>query len=402
MKITLAPFGTATDVLPMIALGKALQARGHVVTICAPEEFRSRIYKAGFPMVSSGKTYRKYLECEGDFEDATSALVSVLDQDMATHFVALRDATRDADAVIGARLQIAGRSLAEQHGVPYLFAALTPGVGDHDHFPVFGVPHDRANKRRSRRIKDWDTHVLTALNRERKFTHLPPVTNLFEHLYRSGPMLLAIDLAFSTAKNTANQITTGFWYLDEEIDIDEETVAYLSQGPPPIYIAPFRLKNQKEILALCSALTSAGHRVALGYGWENLEENELPAGCNFLTSLSFAQVFPKLSVIVHAGAADIAMQAMRAQVPQIVAPYTVEQHFWAQKCHSLGASPAPVPSGDLAKLQQIIEPLLADKTFGDRLKQIDSTNQKGTEVAADAIEKIMEAHQKKLPVTSDQ
>src|SRR5918996_173596 len=132
MKITLAPFGTASDVLPMIALGRILHSRGHAVTICAPEEFRSRIYKSGFPMFSSGKTYRKYLECEGDFEDATTSLVSVLDEDMATHFVALRDATRDADAVIGSRLQIAGPSLAEQHGIPYLFAIHTPGVEDHD------------------------------------------------------------------------------------------------------------------------------------------------------------------------------------------------------------------------------------------------------------------------------
>ena len=400
MKITLAPFGTASDVLPMIALGRVLHSRGHVVTICAPEEFRSRIYKSGFPMVSSGKTYRKYLECEGDFEDATTALVSLLDQDMATHFVALRDATRDADAVIGSRLQVAGPSLAEQHGIPYMFAVHTPGVGDHDLFPIFGVPQDRAQKRRSRRMKEWNTHVLTALNGERKFTHLPPVTNLFEHLYRSGHMMLAIDPALFPAKNSANQTTTGFWYLDEDIDVDEETVAYLNQGTAPIYIAPFRMKDQKQILALCSALISSGHRVVLGYGWENIEENELPSGCTFLNSLSFAQIFPSLSVIVHAGAADIAMQSIRARVPQIVAPYTFEQNFWAQKCHSVGASPAPVLNGDLAKLQQTIELVLADKAFSERLKQMDFIDQKGPEVAADTIERILEAH-KKLPVTID-
>lgn len=349
-------------------------------------------------MVSSGKTYRKYLECEGDFEDATTALVSVLDQDMATHFVALRDATRDADALIGARLQLAGPSLAEQHGIPYFFAVMTPGVGDHDQFPIFGVSHDRAQKRRRRRIKEWDTHVLTALNRERKFTHLPPVTNLFEHLYRSGHTMLAMDAAFSTTRNTVNQTTSGFWYLDEDIDLDAETVAYLDLGPAPIYIAPFRLKNQKEILTLCSALAGAGHRVALGYGWENIDANELPSGCSFLTSLSFAQVFPKLSLIVHAGAADITMQAMRAQVPQIVAPYTIEQNFWAQQSQSLGASPAPVLNGDLTKLRQTIEVVLADKTIRERLKQMDFTNQNGPEIAADTIERILEAHKKPTEV----
>jgi sterol 3beta-glucosyltransferase len=398
MKITLAPFGTASDVLPMIALGRVLHSRGHAVTICAPEEFRSRIYKSGFPMVSSGKTYRKYLECEGDFEDATTALVSVLDEDMATHFVALRDATRDADAVIGSRLQIAGPSLAEQHGIPYLFAIHTPGVGDHDLFPIFGVPYDRAQKRRSKRIKEWDTHVLTSLNRERKFTHLPPVTNLFEHLYRSGHTLFAIDAAFFPVKTSTNRTTTGFWYLEEEIDMDEETIEYLDQGKPPIYIAPFRVKDQKQILGLCSALATDGHRVVLGYGWENIEENELPPGCRFLACLSFVQIFPRLSVIVHAGAADITMQALRARVPQVVVPYTYEQNFWGQKSHSLGMSPAPVLNGDLSKLQQTIEVILADQAFSERLKKIDPVNQNGTEAAADAIERILDAHKKSLVI----
>jgi UDP:flavonoid glycosyltransferase YjiC (YdhE family) len=387
MKITLAPFGTASDVLPMLALAKTLQSRGHVVTICAAEEFRSLLYKAEVPMVSSGQTYRRYLECEGNFEDATSDLVALLHQDMATHFVALRDATRDADAIVGGRLQVAGRSLAEQRQVPYFYAVTTPGNADPGAFPVFGVPRDRAHKRRNKRIKEWDTHVLCALNREREISHLPPVTNLFEHLYRNGPVLFAVDPAFlPSTKPLPNQISTGFWYMNENFDLEPEIESYLSEGKAPVYIAPFRMKDQQQISSVCETLTTAGHRVVLGHGWDGMEEKVLPSGIRFISSLSYAHLFSKMSAIVHGGAPDIAMHAIRSNIPQIIAPYTVEQSYWAEKCHSLGASPAPVLSGDLNQLKQAIQWALQDRTIADRLQSLSSQMQDGTQTAADAIE----------------
>ncbi len=389
MKITLAPSGTASDVLPMLALAKTLQSRGHIVTICAPEEFRSRIYESEVPMFSSGKTYKKYLECEGSLEDATSELVTILSEDMAMHFVALRDGAREADALVGGRLQIAGPSRAEQLGIPYFYVVTTPGNADHDSFPIFGVSQTSAQKRRSRRIKAWNKHVLTALNRERKISHLPPVKNLFEHLYRTGTILQALDSDFAAGKILPNQITTGFWYLNENIDLDHETESYLDQGKRPVYIAPFRLKSPKQVLSLCNALVNAGHRVVLGYGWDDIEEKEMSAGSRLLPSLSYAQIFPRMSVVVHAGAEDIAMQALRAGVPQVIAPYTIEQTYWAQKCKSIGASSAPVLNGDLLQLQQGIEQVLADPSFADRLKPLVPASQNGTNVAAEAIERVV-------------
>jgi sterol 3beta-glucosyltransferase len=394
MRVTLAPFGTSSDVLPMLGLAKTLQSRGHVVTICAPEEFRSRIYNCEVPMFSSGRTYKEYLECEGEIEDATTALTSVLSRDMATHFVALRDGAREADILIGSRLQIAGPSLAEQHGIPYLYATTVPDVADHDRFPVFGVPHSEAQKRRSKRIKEWNTEVLSALNRERRFSNLPPVANFFEYLFRSGKILLLADPAFGSSKTLPNQVQTGFWFLESPIDLDPETETYLNQEKRPVYIAPFRLKNTRQIFELCTALSSAGHRVALGHGWENIEESELPSGTRFVKSLSYAQVFPRTSLIIHGGSPDIAMHAIRAKIPQIVAPYTVEQYYWADRCHAIGASPQPVLNSDLTNIRQLVEPLLADTSFTERMKRMQPEN--GTEAAASMIEKEVIGNQKSV------
>jgi UDP:flavonoid glycosyltransferase YjiC (YdhE family) len=396
MKITLAPFGTSSDVLPMLALAKTLQSRGHIVTMCAAEEFRSRLYKAEVPMVSSGKTYREYLECEGDFEDATNHLVRVLNEDMATHFVALRDAAREADVVVGSRLQFAGPSLAEQRRVPYFYVVQTPGGADSDWFPVFGVPYDRAEKRRNKRIKEWNNHVLSALNRERQIAHLPPVNNMFDHLYRSGSILLPLDSAFAPGKALPNQIATGFWYFNDNIDVEADTESYLNEGKPPVYISRFRMKKQDQILSLCNALVSAGHRVVLGHGWIEFQETQLPSGVRLIDSLSFTHLFPKMGAIVHAGFADIAMHAIRSNIPQIIAPYTVEQMYWAEKCNTLGFSAPPVMNGDLLKLQQTIETTLSDRAISDRLKSKNAdANQDGTLAAAEAIEHVAQEHHDK-------
>ena len=399
MKITLAPFGTASDVMPMLALARTLQSRGHVVTICAAEEFRSRIYECEVPMFSSGPTYRRYLECEGNLEDTTSALVSVLSEDMATHFVALRDGAREADVLIGGRLQVAGPSMAEQRGIPYLYAITTPGHADHDSFPIFGVPQNRAQQRRSKRIKEWNTDVLSALNRERKISHLPAVKNLFEHLFRSGPILMAVDPAFAPAKTLPNQVMTGYWYFNQQIDVSSEIEAYLNEPKAPIYIAPLRC-DPKQILTMIQSLTNAGHRVVLGHGWEGIEEKDLPQDSQMISSLSYSHILPKMSVVVHSGNPDLAMHSIRAGVPQIIAPYTVEQTFWAQKGKEIGAALVLDSNGDIAKLQHTIQQVIADPSFSQRLKAMSPAPENGTEVAAEAIERAVEEHKNKATKSS--
>jgi sterol 3beta-glucosyltransferase len=387
MKITLAPVGTASDVLPMLALAKALHNRGHIVTLCAAEEFRSLVYKTGFQMVSNGQTYRNYLEAEGTPDDASKELATILSEDMAMHFVALRDSTRHADVIVGGRLQIAGPSFAEQLKIPYVYFETTPGATDYDRYPIFGVAQDRLQKRR-KRLKEWDEFVLSALNRERKLTHLPPVTNLFEYLYRSGDILIALDPAIAAVKTVLNQSVTGFCFYEEEWNADPDLEAFLDQGNAPIYIAPFRTKDPFLMASLCNSLTKEGHRVVLGYGWP--PEMNLPSGCVATSSLTYAQTFPKISLVVHAGASDVTAHAIRSRVPQVVLPYTAEQTYWAKRARELGVSPAPTVPVDAVSIYQGVQEALKLRQQAESIPAVEN----GAELAASMIENVAERHQK--------
>jgi UDP:flavonoid glycosyltransferase YjiC (YdhE family) len=88
------------------------------------------------------------------------------------------------------------------------------------------------------------------------------------------------------------------------------------------------------------------------------------------------------------------MHAIRAKIPQIVAPYTVEQYYWADRCHAIGASPQPVLNSDLTNIRQLVEPLLADTSFTERMKRMQPEN--GTEAAASMIEKEVIGNQKSV------
>jgi UDP:flavonoid glycosyltransferase YjiC (YdhE family) len=378
MRITLAPVGTASDVFPMLALAKALHARDHLVTLCAAEEFRSVIYKSGFQLFSNGKSYRNYLEGEGTADDSTTELATLIGKDLPMHFVALRDATRHAEVLVGSRLQIAGPSMAEQLKIPYLYFTASPGTFDYDLYPIFGVSQERVQKRRSRRVKDWDEFVLSSLNQERKLSHLPPVKNLFEYLYRSGPMITAVDPAVAPMKDSANVNVTGFCLFEDVFDVDENLTAFLNEGPAPIYLAPFRTKDDHQVNAICEALVHVGHRVVVGYGWQ---KPSVPAGCLVSSSVSYAQIFPHMSTIIHGGVSDIVAQAIQTRVPQVIVPFTAEQSYWAQIVSAIGAGIiAGSESGEiLSALEQAL------KTSA-KVKEIQLSIPNGAEAAALIIE----------------
>jgi UDP:flavonoid glycosyltransferase YjiC (YdhE family) len=384
MRITLAPVGTASDVLPMLALAKALHAKGHVVTLCAAEEFRATIYNVSFPLFSNGKSYRDFLEAEGTDDDPSSELAKTISRDMAMHFVALRDATRHADVLVGSRLQIAGVSLAEQLKIPYLYFTSSPGTIDYDQYPIFGVPQDRLQKRRSRRLKDWGQLVLSSLNRERKLSHLPDVKNLFEHLYRSGETILALDPTIAPVKPAALQHVTGFCYFEDVVDVDEQLTAFLNEGAPPVYIAPFRTRDPLQLRALCEELVRKGHRVVVGYGWP---VTDVPPGCIVSQSFSYAQLFPNMAVIIHGGAADVAAHAVRAHVPQVIAPYTAEQFYWAQKISTAGAGPVPVSSRETSQILSSMEQAMK---MVEQVKGLEVSARNGAEAAAIIVEHVAE------------
>ena len=60
-------------------------------------------------------------------------------------------------------------------------------------------------------------------------------------------------------------------------------------------------------------------------------------------------LFPKMRAVVHHGGAGTTGAGLRAGVPSIVVPFTMDQPFWASRVHALGVGPKPIPRPKLTR-----------------------------------------------------
>lgn len=397
MRIAIAPVGARGDVLPMISLAKELKNRGHHVSMCAPEMYRSLLMKQELFMVSSGAGYQKLLE--GVYEgDRGTDLIMKLGADVATQFVSLRDALREADVLIGSMLLTAGPSMAEQHKIPYFYVVGNPVLLERSQYPSPGVPaHETGgllgSRRRKHRQSQWEEVLGSAINRERDNSHLDPVSDMYQHVFRSGHLIIAVDPEFLSSASSAGTVT-GFLYYEEPQPLDSETEQYLSQGPPPVFVGPVceTVPNPVSILKqLCETASAAGSRVALSSAWGSSIQSELPSDCRVLNSDSYPLLIPRMAAVVHAGTTEFVTLSARAGIPQVVAPYLMDQAAWSECVNTLGLGPAPLTEFSLRQAGDALRQALSDKSLRDHARAMGEKvrARNGAVATADAIDKTL-------------
>lgn len=394
MRIAIAPVGARGDVLPMISLAKELQNRGHHVLMCAPESYRSLLMKQELFMVSCGEGYQTLLEGVYDGDRGTD-LIMKLGKDVATQFVSLRDALREADVLVGSMLLTAGPSMAEQRKIPYFYVASNPALLEASQYPVSGIQAQETegmlgSRRRKHRQSQWEETLGSAINRERDNTHLDPVSDMFRHVFRSGHLILAVDPQFvkSPASDAA---VTGFLYYEDPEPLDSETEKFVSDGSSHVLIGPIseKVPNPASILKrLCETAMSTGARVVVSSTWEGVAQSDLPAGCLLLKSQPYSHLIPRMAAVVHGGTTEFVSQAARAGIPQVVAPQLLDQAMWAERIRELGVGPAPLTEFSLKQVGEALRLVLSDKAMRERAhslgQQIQARN--GITATADAIE----------------
>ena len=132
MRVLLSTIGSRGDVQPLVALAFQLRALGQEVRLCVPPDFREWIESLGLPVTPIGPELRKFA---ASTPSAPLGLPSaelrrqLVDGTVATQFETITAAAEGCDVIVGATaLQVAGRSIAELMGIPYVFAAYCPVV----------------------------------------------------------------------------------------------------------------------------------------------------------------------------------------------------------------------------------------------------------------------------------
>jgi UDP:flavonoid glycosyltransferase YjiC (YdhE family) len=398
MRIVLCGVGSQGDIQPLLALGAALRARGHDVTLCAGANYADAAAGAGLAFRSMGRSIRDLVNRQGEalFNPVRFAAAAVpMLREMLDGLLA---ATEGADLVVGGAACFAGPTAASVHGARYCWAIFAPGT-----FPTAIVPHVASGLQPGRRWLNRLTHGVAAgilapvlarlLNPVRARHDLPPVRGYADLVYRDD-VLFAVDPAFYPVPPDwavpAHQ--TGFWSFDDGAMLPVDVQRFLDGGDPPVYVGfgsmPARDPAERTRIVVDGILQS-GRRGIVSAGWAGLGGIALPPEILSIGPVAHARLFPQCAMIVHHAGAGTTAAASRAGVPQLPVPHSYDQPAWARRLCELGVAGTTLSRRfDGSAMAQALSTTLDDRSLrsaaadlGQRLSKRD-----GASEAADWIE----------------
>jgi vancomycin aglycone glucosyltransferase len=365
MRILLVSHGTRGDVQPIVALGVALKARGHIVRLVAPANFVTWVRGCGLDMQSDGIDVEALLRSSGTGLQSLSWQMRYLSHTTPLLFEPVARASEGCELIVCAGIQFAAASVAQWRNVPYAHVVFCPCATPNSATPPPNV-HTQTLPRWINRLL-WqaggplaDLALRGPINRGRATLGLESLDNPISQIL-NGRTILAADPDLGPPPDDAPKgaMTTDAWVLEEPGALDARVEAFLQQGPAPIYIGfgSMIAPRAPELVAQAvAAVRAIGRRAVIAGGWAALEAHIQEAD-DVITvdNVPHSLIFPRVAAAVHHGGAGTTTAAARAGVPQILLPHILDQYYWAHRVEVLGLGPPAVP------VERVTVELLCDR-----------------------------------------
>jgi vancomycin aglycone glucosyltransferase len=365
MRILLSTIGSRGDVQPLVALATELRALQQEVHLCVPPDFRDWIDGLGFSVTPIGPELRKLTAASPPATIIPLSLEQrrqLAEASVATQFETVASAAHGCDVIIAATaLQIAARSVAERMGTPYIFVAYCPNVLPSAHHAPPPLPALQGQPRPaaagdnrelwSRDRERFNGLFGAALNAHRASIGLPPVDDARSHVFTSRPWLAAdTTLAPSPDRTDDTVYQPGAWILPDTRPLSFELKAFLDAGEPPVYFGFGSIRAPHDLSrVMIEAARAVGRRAIVSRGWADLTVIDEADDCVAIGEVNQQALFKRVAAVVHHGGAGTTTAAALAGAPQVIIPQLYDQHFWAQRIHTLGigtAHAAGTPTAD--------------------------------------------------------
>ena len=416
MKIALLTLGTRGDAQPFIALGKALKVRGHDVVLGAPDNFQSWIEGHGLAYRSIGvdmQAFVQSLEARKVMAGNAFAMARMWRQTIVpltrSSLDAIWKAARDADVIVYHPKTAGAADVGEATRAALFHAAPFP-VFPSKALPLFVFPGNYGPwlNRLSYRLLVFSRLIfLPTVNRWRKDVLGLGKASSFALANtardRKPWQLCAVSPAVLPgypADDTENIHTTGYWFLDEGQDWrpDAALTSFLENGDAPIYIGfgsmtsgdPARLAH-----VIVEGVRQSAVRAILATGWGAIGDIDVPDTIHVIAGAPHDVLFKHVTAVVHHGGAGTTAAGLRAGLPTLICPLTVDQPFWGARVLSLGCGPKPQALKRLTAerfAEGLIE-LTRNESYRARAREISNAIAKEDGVAR-AVE-IIEAAQRR-------
>ncbi|HXK08214.1 MAG TPA: glycosyltransferase [Vicinamibacteria bacterium] len=364
MRVLLSTIGSRGDVQPLVALALQLRAMGQEVRLCVPPDFRDWIDSLGIPVTPIGPELRKATASSPPAAPAPPSPErrrQLAEATVATQFETVTVAAQGCDVIVAATaLQVAARSVAEEMGIRYVFAAYCPTVLPSAHhapppLPLPGqmpAPATADNRELwARDAERFNDTFRAALNSHRASRGLAPVGDVRSHMFTDRPWLAA-DPALALWPDPADRpvFQTGAWILPDERPLSPDLETFLATGEPPVYFGFGSMRAPQGLgPVMVQTARALGRRAIVSRGWADLSPVDNEPDCLAVDEVNVQALFTRVAAVVHHGGAGTTTAAALAGAPQVVVPQVYDQHYWARRVHDLGLGAAHAPGTPTAE-----------------------------------------------------
>lgn len=145
-----------------------------------------------------------------------------------------------------------------------------------------------------------------------------------------------------------NSYVVGPWYQPRNEELSQELIDFVDRKET-IYAGFGSMKRgnpQKLARTIINTCEKLGLQVIISKGWGGLE---VPADLlnkdfvKFVPGAPHEKLFPKLKAVIHHGGGGTVHASLRAGTPSIIAPFVVDQPWWADRLYKAGLGPKALP-----------------------------------------------------------
>ncbi len=429
-KIILATVGSMGDLHPLIAIARALKARGFRPVLAVPEDHVAKSVAAGIEAVAVLPSFATLCSRMGLDEaetarrligDQRKILEQVILPDLASCTARLEALAADAEAIIASSFFLAAPIVAEKLGLPLVSVVLQPMAMlsplDPPNTPDFwmmkrppigrlGAQWNRAMFGLGRRL--MDLLYGRQIDRVRRAHGLAPAGGA--RMFEASGAVLSLGcysplLAPLPDDAAANAVLVGFPMFDGAADggesLDPALEAFLADGPAPLIftLGTFAVKAPTRFYETAAAIARRlGMRAVLLTG--NGAAGQVADGVFACAYAPHSRLFPRAAAIVHHGGAGTTGQALRVGKPQLVVPHMGDQYDHAFRIERLGVGRRISPGRfTLDRVAPLLADMLSDAAMKKRAADLGAriAMESGAMVAAAVIERTLDGGRSAVP-----
>lgn len=411
MNIGIFTYGTRGDVQPYIALALGLMARGHQVTIAAPENFKDLVEGFGVsfhPLYGNAEEMMNRPEGQSVLKaENTIKLMKYFFKVLNSAKVPLRQSYIEGFAKVdyiianAATLQITS-TLAEKQGKKLALTYFMPPVVPTAEFPLadfdfFNFPWYNKFTYKLAHAFYWK-FVKQETNEFRQEVGLAPLKeNLIHHLTRQklldlyclSPSLISQPKDWSERSKITGFLTVPD--VPQENKDDAALNAWLAAGSKPVYMGfgSNGVGNTEKFAAiLTDVLTKTDERILFCTGWSVFAD--LPAHNNLFVAkyVNHHTILPQCKAGVFHGGAGTLAAMLRNNLPVIIISFYTDQPTWGKIIEQKGLGVhIPVKKLTSSKLMDALVKVDSDEIRGNVLAIWDKIrNENGLAIAVREIE----------------